>query len=90
MVTQNKPCNVFTCVHIWLQCFIHKAKRCEQNLHINEQIVTQSVSPRGADHALRKAHVLRAINEQAPPMSVMHIITTNRNVLRASSSKEPI
>ena len=29
-------------------------------------------SRKGAEHALRKAHVKRAINEQAPPMSVVH------------------
>ena len=64
---------------------IKKQKRCELHLRINEQILT----PKGADHALRKAHVLRAINEQAPPMSVMHIMITNRNVLWTASSKEP-
>tara|TARA_R100001460_G_scaffold5427_6_gene15063 strand:+ start:386 stop:535 length:150 start_codon:yes stop_codon:yes gene_type:complete len=29
-------------------------------------------SRKGAEHALRKAHVKRAINEQAPPASVVH------------------
>ena len=29
-------------------------------------------SRKGAEHALRKALVIRAINEQAPPVSVVH------------------
>ena len=76
------------CLHVCIYGYnvlFTKQKRCEQDLRINEQILT----PKGANHALRKAHVLRAINEQAPPMSVIHIIITNRNVLWAASSEEP-
>ncbi len=61
---------------------IKKQKRCEQDLRINEYLVT----PRGANHALRKAHVLRAINGQAPPMLVIHNIFSSTNVLSTSSS----
>lgn len=72
------------CLHVCIYGYsvlFTKQKRCNQDLCINQNIL----SPKGANHALRKAHVARAINEQAPPMPIVHYYLETRCTLALSS-----